>query len=153
GPPDPNEATHGDQTFALFISDRENKAYLVREIQLGELSQHLRCKPCNRSKKPPVNATGRESVEREPQALLIVTMYGPKVDPGAVTKRNIPRDLYREVRAQGGVPPAGVLRSQGFVAAFAAQALRPMDTCPDCPQRSATARGRRVPCVGALSPS
>ena len=83
---DPDEAGHRDQPFAGFVLHGENQSDVVAEIQLGELSKHVRCERCNRVKEPSVDASRRQSLERDSQPFLVVGVYGAKVNRSSVTE-------------------------------------------------------------------
>jgi hypothetical protein len=83
---DPDEAAHRDQPFAGFVLHGENESDAVAEVQLGELSKHVWCERRNRAKEPSVDASTRQSLERDSQPFLVVGAYGAEVDRSSVTE-------------------------------------------------------------------
>jgi hypothetical protein len=81
-----DEAGYRDQPFAGFVLYRENESNVVAEIQLGELSKHVRRERSNRVKEPSVDASRRQSLERDSKPFLVVGAYGAAVNRSSVTE-------------------------------------------------------------------
>jgi hypothetical protein len=84
---DPDEAANRDQPFAGFVLHGENQSDVAAEIQLGELSKHVRCERRNRVKEPSVDASRRQSLERDSQPFLVVGAYRAEVNRSSVAEQ------------------------------------------------------------------
>ena len=67
-----NEARDGYQSLLVFFSNRQHDADVITEIELGQASERVGCKSCNRAKEPPMDALSGQAFERDSQALLVV---------------------------------------------------------------------------------